>query len=331
MPDKLLLEVNNLATYFRTEGYTSRAVDGVSFKIHSGETLGLVGESGCGKSVTALSIMRLIPDPPGKIVQGSILFEGRNLVELKETEMRTMRGNRVSMVFQEPMTSFNPVFRVGDQIAEVAIVHQRLSYKEAKRRAIEMLKKVEIPAAEERYSDYPHQMSGGMKQRAMLAMALMCNPSLLIADEPTTALDVTIEAQILHLMRDLQSELGMSILLITHDLCVVAEMAHRIAVMYGGKIVESAETHALFNHPLHPYTQALLKSIPRLGEKNRRLLVIPGEVPNPLAFPSGCRFHPRCSFATDICRKEIPEFKEYEKNHYAACFNIGKQHTAQET
>jgi oligopeptide/dipeptide ABC transporter ATP-binding protein len=317
-----LIEVQDLATHFAAEDEVARAVDGISFNIAKGETLGLVGESGCGKSVTALSIMRLIPDPPGKIVRGRILLEGKDLVPLKEAEMRGVRGNRISMVFQEPMTSLNPVFRAGKQIAEAAVLHQKISWREARERTTEMLAKVEIPAPAERYYEYPHQLSGGMKQRVMIAMALVCNPSLLIADEPTTALDVTIQAQILRLLRDLQQEFGMSILLITHDLGVVAETAHRVAVMYAGKIVELADVHSLFARPLHPYTQALLESIPKLGEKKHRLSVIPGEVPNPLAFPGGCRFHPRCGYATDKCKKEMPELRDHEDNHSAACWHV---------
>ncbi len=319
-----LLQVSDLATYFRTEGEEARAVDGVSFALKRGETLGLVGESGCGKSVTALSIMRLVADPPGKIVRGRIIFEGRDLLTLKEPEMRRVRGNKISMVFQEPMTSLNPVFRAGSQIAEAAILHQKISRKEARDLSVEMLSKVEIPAPAERYGEYPHQLSGGMKQRVMIAMALVCSPRVLIADEPTTALDVTIQAQILQLLRNLQQELGMSIIFITHDLGVVAEIAHRVAVMYAGKIVESAGTRSLFGSPLHPYTRALLHSIPRLGEKRRRLPVIPGEVPNPLSFPAGCRFHPRCTFATEICREQEPPLREHEDKHSAACWHVDK-------
>jgi oligopeptide/dipeptide ABC transporter ATP-binding protein len=317
-----LIEVRELCTYFRTEGEEARAVDGVSFDIKKGETLGLVGESGCGKSVTALSIMRLIPDPPGKIVRGQILLEGRDLVQLKESEMRRVRGNRISMVFQEPMTSLNPVFRAGSQIAEAAMLHQKISRREAKDRTIEMLGKVEIPAPAQRYYEYPHQLSGGMKQRVMIAMALVCHPSLLIADEPTTALDVTIQAQILRLLRDLQKEMGMSVLLITHDLGVVAQAAHRVAVMYAGKIVELADTRSLFASPRHPYTRALLDSIPKLGEKKRRLPVIPGEVPDPLAFPGGCRFHPRCRHATEECAQKEPALQELEEKHHVACWHV---------
>jgi len=319
--DERLLVVDDLATYFRTEEGEVRAVDGVSFFIKKGETLGLVGESGCGKSVTALSIMRLVPEPAGRIVRGKVLLDGKNLLDLKESEMRRIRGNRISMVFQEPMTSLNPVFRVGNQIVEAAVLHRKISRREAKELTIEMLAKVEIPAPAERFYEYPHQLSGGMQQRVMLAMALICNPSLLIADEPTTALDVTIQAQILHLLKELQREFGMSVLLITHDLGVVAETAHRVAVMYAGKIVETADTESLFRRPLHPYTKALLKSIPKLGEKRRRLPVIPGEVPNPLYFPDGCRFHPRCEFATDICRRTMPELKVVD-DHLVACWNI---------
>jgi oligopeptide/dipeptide ABC transporter ATP-binding protein len=317
-----LIEISDLATHFRAEDEVAHAVDGISLDINKGETLGLVGESGCGKSVTALSIMRLIPDPPGRIVQGEILLEGRNLLDLKESEMRRVRGNKISMIFQEPMTSLNPVFRAGRQIAEAAVLHQKISWSKAKELTIDMLAKVEIPAPAERYGEYPHQLSGGMKQRVMIAMALVCNPSLLIADEPTTALDVTIQAQILRLLRNLQKELGMSVLLITHDLGVVAETAHRVAVMYAGKIVELTDAYSLFARPLHPYTRALLESIPKLGEKKRRLSVIPGEVPNPLAFPPGCRFHPRCRYATDVCTKEIPALEEHEKRHLVACYHV---------
>ncbi|MCX7702619.1 MAG: ABC transporter ATP-binding protein [Planctomycetota bacterium] len=322
---EVLLCVSDLATYFETEGKTVCAVDGVSFEIKRGETLGLVGESGCGKSVTALSIIRLIPTPPGKIVRGSVLFDGEDLLKLKESAMRRIRGNKISIIFQEPMTSLNPVFRVGHQIAEAAVLHRKISWNEAKELTVEMLARVEIPAPKERYYDYPHQMSGGMKQRAIIAMALICNPSLLIADEPTTALDVTIGAQILRLLRDLQSQLKMAILFITHDLGVVAEMAHRVAVMYAGKIVETADTLTLFERPLHPYTRALLASVPHLGKKTKRLFVIPGEVPDPLRFPSGCRFHPRCSSASDICRSRLPELRQYEDSHYVSCFNISSE------
>ena len=311
--------MRDLATYFRSGGETARAVDGVSFAVKKGETLGLVGESGCGKSVTALSIMRLVPDPPGEIVRGEVFLEGQNLLALKESQMRRVRGNRISMIFQEPMTSLNPVLRVGNQIAEAAMLHRKLSYREARERTIEMLAKVEIPAPAERFKDYPHQLSGGMKQRVMIAMALVCHPSLLIADEPTTALDVTIGSQILQLLQDLQTRMEMSVLFITHNLGVVAQAAHRVAVMYAGRIVELADTREIFAAQHHPYTRALLESIPRPGAKKRRLHVIPGEVPNPLSFPAGCRFHPRCACATDICRHREPPLVERASSHFSAC------------
>ncbi len=319
---KKLLEIKDMATHFTTEDGIARAVDGVGFVINKSETLALVGESGCGKSVTGLSIMRLIPDPPGKIVSGKILLEDKNLLDLKEHEMRRVRGNRISMVFQEPMTSLNPVFKAGRQIAEAAVLHQKISWKQAKKLTIGMLEKVEIPAPTDRYDEYPHQMSGGMKQRVMIAMALVCRPDLLIADEPTTALDVTIQAQILRLLKSLQNEIGMSILLITHDLGVVAESADRVAVMYAGKIVELASVEGIFESPRHPYTRALLQSIPRLGEKKKRLSVIPGDVPNPLEFPTGCRFHPRCEYATSKCRQEAPPLEKAGASNLAACWNI---------
>ena len=310
-----LLRVRDLKTYFVTEqgSGTARAVDGVSFAIHSGETLGLVGESGCGKTVTSLSILRLIPEPPGHIRPGSFLeFEGRNLLALEPRELRAIRGNRIAMIFQEPMTSLNPVFTVGDQIAEAAIVHQKLTRRAARARAIEMLRLVGIPDPAERVDHYPHQMSGGMRQRVMIAMALVCRPQLLIADEPTTALDVTIQAQILELLRRLQAELGMAVLLITHDLGLVAGSADRVVVMYAGQVVEQARTAELFARPLHPYTEGLLASVPRLdappppARARGRLPTIPGQVPAATAWPGGCRFHPRCPYAWDRCRQEEP-------------------------
>jgi peptide/nickel transport system ATP-binding protein len=310
-----LLRVRDLKTYFVTEQGrgTARAVDGVSFDVQPGETLGIVGESGCGKTVTSLSILRLIPEPPGHIRPGSFIeFEGRNLLTLEPRELRAIRGNQIAMVFQEPMTSLNPVFTVGDQIAEAAIVHQHLGRGPARRRAIEMLKLVGIPDPEERVDDYPHQMSGGMRQRVMIAMALVCHPKLLIADEPTTALDVTIQAQILELLERLQSELGMAVMLITHDFGVVAGSADRVVVMYAGQVVEQAPTAELFAHPLHPYTEGLLASVPRLdtpgstGRTRERLRAIPGQVPPATAWPPGCRFHPRCQYAWDRCRAEEP-------------------------
>ncbi|RLG73181.1 MAG: ABC transporter ATP-binding protein [Methanobacteriota archaeon] len=315
-----ILEVQNLRTYFFTEEGVVRAVDGVSLDLRRGETLGLVGESGCGKSVTSLSIMRLIPDPPGKIVGGKIIYKGENLLEKDEEYMRHIRGNEIAMIFQDPMTSLNPVFRVGDQIAEAIQLHQGVGRKEALRRAVEMMKLVRIPLAEQRAREYPHQFSGGMRQRIMIAMALSCNPEILIADEPSTALDVTIQAQILEIMKTLQRERGMSILLITHDLGVIAEMSDRVAVMYAGVIVEYADVKSLFKQPLHPYTRGLLTSIPSLATRSKRLNVIEGTVPSLIDPPPGCRFHPRCPRAMPICSREKPELKEVGENHSVACF-----------
>jgi oligopeptide/dipeptide ABC transporter ATP-binding protein len=303
-----LLRIENLQTHFKTRDGVVRAVDGVSFTIPQGQTMGLVGESGCGKSVTALSIMRLI-DYPGEIVEGHILFENKDLADLEMDEMRHIRGSDIAMIFQEPMTSLNPVYTVGDQIAEAVQLHMGLSRKDAWKRAIEMLDLVRIPSPERRVSDYPHNMSGGMRQRVMIAMALSCNPKLLIADEPTTALDVTIQAQILDLMRELQSRLKMSILLITHDLGVVAEMCKDVAVMYAGQIVEQADVDTLFRSPQMPYTEGLLKSIPRLGmTQAAKLAVIRGVVPNPLRWPAGCRFMRRCDYAFAKCTQPPPLF-----------------------
>lgn len=307
-----LVDVRNLRTHFYTEDGVVPAVDGVTLHIKKGETLGVVGESGCGKSVTSLSIMRLIPNPPGKIIEGDILFEGRDLVRMHESEMRKIRGNEISMIFQEPMTSLNPVFTIGDQIAEAITLHQGLNYKEAINKAIDMLRLVGIPVPERRVREYPHQMSGGMRQRVMIGMALSCNPKLLIADEPTTALDVTIQAQILELMKKLKKELGMAIMLITHDLGVVAEMAERVVVMYAGKVVEEGDVVSIFKAPLHPYTEGLLESIPRLHETRERLHVIEGVVPNPLHLPGGCRFHPRCPYIIDKCREVEPQLEPLE-------------------
>jgi peptide/nickel transport system ATP-binding protein/oligopeptide transport system ATP-binding protein len=318
-----LLKIENLKTYFFTEEGVAKAVDGVSLSLQERETLALVGESGCGKSVTALSILRLIPDPPGKIVAGSILFEGINLLELSEKEMRKIRGNKISMIFQEPLTSLNPVFRVGDQIAEVIKLHQQLNKKEAWRKSIEMLKLVGISSPEKRIKDYPHQLSGGMRQRAMIAMALSCHPQLLIADEPTTALDVTIQAQILDLINVLKDELGMALLLITHDLGVVAETAKTVAVMYAGKIVEYADVKELFRNPLHPYTQGLLHSLPRIngdGKEKPRLEAIPGTVPPLLSLPQGCKFSTRCPRVNDRGREAEPPLKKVRANHFVRCW-----------
>jgi peptide/nickel transport system ATP-binding protein len=303
-----LLRVEDLVTEFRTTDGVVRAVDGVSFSIRAGQTLGLVGESGSGKSVTALSIMRLI-SRPGRVAEGSIFFDGKDLLDIEEDEMRQVRGSDIAMIFQEPMTSLNPVYTVGDQIAEAVQLHMHVSKDEAWKRAIEMLKKVRVPAAERRVHEYPHNLSGGMRQRVMIAMALSCNPKLLIADEPTTALDVTIQAQILDLMADLQREFGMSILMITHDLGVVAQVTEEVIVMYAGQIVERGPVRALFNAPQHPYTEGLLASIPRLGmTQNQKLKVIRGVVPNPLRLPPGCRFAPRCDYRWELCAKPPPLF-----------------------
>jgi len=318
----ILLDIQDLQTHFVTDAGTVRAVDGVSLTVRKGETLGVVGESGCGKSVTALSVLRLIPNPPGKIVGGKILLDGRNLLDLREDEMRKVRGASISMIFQEPMTSLNPVFTVGDQIAEGIRLHQRLSKRDSWNKAIEMLRLVRIPDADRRVKEYPHQMSGGMRQRVMIAMALSCNPHLLIADEPTTALDVTIQAQILELLNQLKAELGMAVMLITHDLGVVADTAARVAVMYAGRVVEQAPVLELFTNPLHPYTQGLLNSIPRIekAERRPRLQAIPGMVPDLLDLPRGCKFQARCTKVFDACRGEEPQLKPMgAANHIVRC------------
>lgn len=316
------MQVRDLKTHFFTEDGVVPAVDGISYSLGKGETLGLVGESGCGKSVSALSVIGLI-SPPGKIIEGAILLDGLNLLDIPEAKMRQVRGNRISMIFQEPMTSLNPVFTIGNQIMEAIRVHQEVSRAEARNRTIEMLRKVKIPAAESRVDEFPHQMSGGMRQRVMIAMALACGPEVLIADEPTTALDVTIQAQIMELLEELQRDLEMSILLITHNLGLVAEVSDHIAVMYASKLVEYTQTHELFASPLHPYTHGLLTSVPTLGmPKDRALKVIPGQVPNPLHFPSGCKFHPRCPLAEERCTKEEPLLLEVQPGHWAACHMI---------
>ncbi|WP_448384407.1 ABC transporter ATP-binding protein [Desulfosoma sp.] len=316
-----LLQVEHLVTSFHTDRGTVKAVDDVSFSVDAGKTLALVGESGCGKSVTALSIMRLIPVPPGKITSGRILFDGTDLLRLSESEMRRVRGNKISMIFQEPMTSLNPVFRVGDQIAEVLELHEKLSRKEALDRAVDLLRMVGIPSPETRLRDYPHQMSGGMRQRVMIAMALACNPRLLIADEPTTALDVTIQAQILELMDALRRTTGTAVLLITHDLGVVAETAEHVVVMYAGRILEEAPVRELFHHPMHPYTQGLLRSIPSLvHEEKRRLEAIPGVVPSLLALPVGCKFNDRCRFVMPRCHEEEPPLMALQPGHSVRCW-----------
>lgn len=314
-----LLKVRSLTTRFYTEDGVVRAVEDVSFEIFQGEILSLVGESGCGKSVTGLSLLRLIPIPPGRIESGEILFNGRNLLNLDEKEMERVRGNEISMIFQEPMTSLNPVFTIGSQITEVLKLHQGLDKKEARKRAIEMLDRVRIPSPEVRIDSYPHQLSGGMRQRAMIAMALSCRPKLLIADEPTTALDVTIQAQVLRLLKEIQREMGMAVMLITHDLGVVSEVADRVVVMYAGRVVESGPIEAIFGRMRHPYTKGLLESIPRLEEKRKRLNAIPGQVPNSLALPPGCKFHPRCPMAIEPCKREEPPLFPVEENHLSRC------------
>lgn len=319
--DDLLVDIRNLKTWFYTDAGIVKAVDDVSYDIRRGETLGLVGESGCGKSVTAMSIMRLIPSPPGKIVSGSIIFQGdKDLATMEMDQVRKIRGNKIGMIFQEPMTSLNPVYTVGNQIMESIRLHLDKDGEEARELAIDALRSVGIPSPESRIDVYPHQMSGGMKQRVMIAMSLVCNPTLLIADEPTTALDVTIQAQILDLMRELQLKYDMSILMITHDLAVIAEMAHRVVVMYASKIVEKADVTELYDQPLHPYTVGLFESIPKLKSTQKHLTPIEGSVPNPLFFPAGCKFHPRCPKAMDICKVKEPPLFEVKPRHFAACW-----------
>jgi peptide/nickel transport system ATP-binding protein len=321
-----LLEVEDLRTYFFTRDGVVRAVDGVSLHVTEGETLAVVGESGCGKSVTSLSILRLIQSPPGRIVSGAIRFQGVDLLKLEEPEMRRIRGNDISMIFQEPMTSLNPVLTIGRQIGETLMLHQQLERAAALQRAVEMLRLVHIPEAERRVTEYPHQLSGGMRQRVMIAMALACNPKLLIADEPTTALDVTIQAQILDLMRELKRKIGAAIVLITHDLGVVAEMAQRVVVMYAGRKVEEAAVRDLFRQPLHPYTLGLLTSVPKLGStltqsEPERLTEIPGSVPSLRDEIKGCPFAPRCTFASERCHVEMPPLEMKASGHLAACFH----------
>ncbi len=317
-----LLSVKDLKTYFYTDDGVVPAVDGVTFHLERGGTIGIVGESGCGKTVTSLSVMGLVPQPPGKIEGGEIIFEGKNLLEFTETQMRHVRGNEISMIFQEPMTSLNPVFTIGNQISEAIMLHQGLDKAEARQKSIDMLRLVGIPSPEQRVDEYPHQLSGGMRQRVMIAMALSCNPKLLIADEPTTALDVTIQAQILDLMRDLREELGTAIMLITHDLGVIAELVEQVVVMYLGKIVEAADTYTIFKEPLHPYTIGLLASIPRLDSAGERLQTIPGTVPLPGSVLHGCGFHPRCPFAKDICVNKNPPAFQVSDEHRVACWKI---------
>jgi peptide/nickel transport system ATP-binding protein len=319
-----LLDVKNLKTYFFTDEGVVRAVDGIDLYIDKGETLGIVGESGCGKSVTALSIMKLIPQPPGRIVEGEIRYDGKNLVDLPAGRMRKIRGKEISMIFQEPMTSLNPVFTVGEQIAEAVRLHEGLGRREAMAKTVDMLKLVHIPNAERRVKEYPHQLSGGMRQRVMIAMALSCHPKLLIADEPTTALDVTIQAQILELLNELKAKLHMAVMLITHDMGVIAETAQRVIVMYAAKVAEEAPVGELFKEPLHPYTQGLLRSIPRIdldAKEKRRLEAIPGTVPmlrGDLA--PGCRFAPRCPFVKAVCTEQDPVLKEVKPGHKVSCW-----------
>ena len=319
----VLLDVSGLQTYFYIEDGVSKAVDGVDYSVKKGETLGIVGESGCGKSVTALSVMRLIPQPPGKIVGGDIIFDGKSLLGLSKQEIRKIRGNKISMIFQEPMTSLNPVFTIGFQIAEAIRLHQQLSKKEALDRSVEMLKLVGISSPEKRVHDYPHQLSGGMRQRAVIAMALSCNPSLLIANEPTTALDVTIQAQILDLITHLKGEFDTAVILITHDLGVIAETAARVVVMYAGKVVEEADIYNIFENPLHPYTIGLLRSIPKLSlsaGKKEPLQEIPGMVPLATHLPPGCLFHPKCPKVMDVCCNELPQLKSHQEGHKVRCW-----------
>jgi len=315
-----LLRISNLHTHFFSAGKTVRAVDGVSFKIREGEVFGLVGETGCGKSVTALSILRLIPFPPGKIVEGSIRFKDSDLLALSPDQMRAYRGREISMIFQEPMTSLNPVFRIGEQMGEVLRLHQGLSKGKALDAAVAMLERVRIPDARKASRQYPHQLSGGMRQRVMIAMELSCRPALLIADEPTTALDVTIQAQILRLLKEMQTEMGTSILLITHDLGVVAEMCDRVAVMYAGSVVEQAEAVEIFENPRHPYTQGLWGAIPRVDQEKKNLAVIRGTVPDLGRLPSGCKFHPRCPHRFKPCDGVRPPMFEISPTHHAACY-----------
>ncbi len=320
MQEETVLSVENLVTSFKISGREINAVDDCSFSVKKGKTLGIVGESGCGKSVTSLSLMRLIPNPPGKIVSGKVIFENKNLLHITEKEMRSIRGNKISMIFQEPMTSLNPVYTIGNQIAEVFILHKGATRKQARELSIEMLKQVRIPSPEKRIDEYPHQLSGGMRQRVMIAIAIACKPSLLIADEPTTALDVTIQAQILALMNNLQKENGMSTILITHDFGVVAETCDDVAVMYAGKIVEKSTTKDIFSNPKHPYTIGLLNSIPKLGEKKHRLNTIPGIVPALSKLPQGCRFQDRCSLMTSECKLKEPELRSIKEEKQVACF-----------
>ena len=317
--NNILLSVQDLKVYFSGNERIARALDGISYDVRKGETICLVGESGCGKTVSALTILRIIPQPPGEVMGGKILFNGQDLLELSEEDMQKIRGNHIAMVFQEPMTSLNPVFTIGDQIKEAIVVHEQLEKNETLRRCIQLLKDVGIPSPENRLNDYPHQLSGGQRQRVMIAMALACNPDLVIADEPTTALDVTIQVQILDLFKELQEKRNMSLLYITHDLGVVSNIADRIYVMYSGIIVEQGSTHDIFHNPCHPYTQGLLASLPSPSKRGSALHSIPGAVPDPAYKPSGCPFHPRCEYATEICRSQFPEMCDYRDGHLSRC------------
>jgi peptide/nickel transport system ATP-binding protein/oligopeptide transport system ATP-binding protein len=319
-----VLQIKDLRISFVSEGKRVEVVSGISINIPKGNIVGVVGESGCGKTVTALSVMRLIPDPPGKIDAGEVIFDGADLLKYADRDMRSIRGNRISMIFQEPISSLNPVFTVGDQIGEALRTHLNISREEEKQRVIELLKLVGIPAPERRVSNYPHEMSGGMSQRVMIAMALACNPEVLIADEPTTALDVTVQAGILRLIDDLRVRLGMAVLLITHDLGIIAEVADEVYVMYAGKIVEQGFTADLFKEPQHPYTVGLLNSVPDLHENKEMLNAIPGVVPSPDNFPKGCRFQDRCSLVIDKCRANEPPLEEIQNGHKAACWRAGE-------
>ena len=332
MAEDVVLQVKNLQTYFYTEEGVVPAVDGVDFSLQQGETLAIVGESGCGKSVTSMSVLRLVPVPPGKILSGEILYKGEDLLQKSEKQMRAIRGNEISMIFQEPLTSLNPVFTIGRQITDILRLHQGMSKKQARKKALEMLRKVRIPAPEKVIDDYPHQLSGGMRQRVMIAMALACKPDILIADEPTTALDVTIQAQILRLMNDLQKENGTAIMFITHDLGVINEMADDVVVMYCGQVVEQAPARTIFTDckQSHPYTEGLMHSIPQLTGDRKKLDPIPGAVPHPLDLPKGCKFAPRCKYCTQKCIDEEPELMQVGEDQYVRCFYPDKEESRSE-
>lgn len=331
MEQQKVLEVKNLKTHFFTKEGVSKAVDGVSFYLNKGETIGVVGESGCGKSMTSLSILNLIPSPPGKIVDGEILLHGKNIVGLSQEELRKIRGKKISMIFQEPMTSLNPVLTVGEQIAETIRLHEKLPRKQAWDKAVKMLRIVGIPSPEKRAKQEPYQLSGGMRQRVMIAMALACSPDVLIADEPTTALDVTIQAQILEILKDLQQKMGMSIIFITHDLGVVSEMCDKVAVMYAGQVIEEGVTEQLFEEPLHPYTRGLIDSLPKLYEEQDELQTIEGSVPSPYHYPEGCRYADRCPFARELCRAAQPELIEMAEGRKVRCYQYSEKWNLQES